>query len=194
MINRSAIDELIRKSLKEISQYKVSLDADPISTGVGTFNKKVAEAREFTNRVASILTSAILIKRQVQGARDQKKAHLEMELRHILGSDQRVYDVPEGQKSSVESRKARAATLLSETNPTIESDLASLEELFLSVSSFYDIVKVVYDNLNETRRDLLYQVSVVRTQIGLGEVQADPNLKNIILEEGPESQSGFVSI
>lgn len=193
-MNRQKVDEIIREHLKEIGKYRMRLDADPLAAGVGTFNKKIAELREMANRVASILTTAILLKREVQASRDRKKSQLDMELRYIIGSDPRVYEVPEHQRSSVETRNANASRLLKEQGKNLEEELLDFDQLFISVSSFYDIVKMTYDNLNETRKDLLYQVSVIRTQIGIGEISADPILKNIIAGESPESiQSGPIS-
>lgn len=194
-MNRQKIDEVVKSYLKEISGYRIKLDADPLAAGVGTFNSKIAEAREQANRVASVLTTAIVLKREVQASRDRLKSQLEMELRHILGGDARVYEVPEGQRSSVETRNANASRILKEQGKNLEEELADLEQLYLSVSSFYDIVKLVYDNLNETRRDLLFQISVIRTQIGIGEVKADSGLKDLLIPDSIEStQSGLVPI
>lgn len=192
-MNHEKIDEVIRDGLKEIAKYRIRLDADPLAAGVGTFNKKIAEAREQANRVATILTTAILLKREVQAARDRMKGQLEMEISHLM-TDPRVYEVPEGQRSSVEVRKANAFRLLKEQGKNHEQMLSDYEQLFLKASSFYDMVKLVYDNLNETRKDLLYQISVIRTQIGIGEIPANSSLLKMI-NESPESiQSGLVTI
>lgn len=173
-MNREAIEEAIKQYLKELQNYRVDLDADPLASGLSTFNKKVSEAREFTNRSATILTNAIRVRGQVRAARDRAKAVFESTLNSYLANDARVYEVPEGQRSSQELRHANALDLMKEDGIDAEKHLVEMEDFLQVANSFYDISRLTYENLNETRKDLLYQISVIRTQIAIGEVSADP--------------------
>lgn len=183
-MNREALMEVIRTQLKELKNYHVSLDKDPLAAGLSSFNHKIQEAREFTNRTASILTTAILIKREAQAARDRARAEFERKLNDLLSSDARVYETPEGQRSSQELRRANALNIMREDGLGLEDVLNESDDFLHSANMFYETAKTVYENLNETRKDLLYQISVIRTQIAIGEVQADPVIKASMFQGG----------
>jgi hypothetical protein len=194
-MNRAKLDEVIRTRLKEMQQYRISLDADPLAAGLGSFNKKIAEAREYTNRVASIVTSAILVKREAQAAQGRAKAEFERALNTVLASDPRVYDAPEGQRSSQELRRANALQILKDDGVGVEDVLGESDDFLHTANMFYETAKTVYENLNETRKDLLYQISVIRTQVAIGEVHADPLITKSMFQGGLEEKtSGSVEI
>lgn len=187
-MSHEKIKENIVKYLKEMQRYSVSLDADPLAAGLATFNKKISESREYTNRTATLLTTAIFIKRNAQAARDRAKAEFERKINMTLASDPRVYETPEGQRSSQELRRANALNALRDDGLGLEETLDDAEDFLHSANMFYETAKTVYENLNETRKDLLYQISVIRTQIAIGEVAADPLIKKEMFQTGLESE------
>lgn len=183
-MSHEKVKQFIQTNLKEMGNYTVSLDSDPLANGLATFNKKISEAREYTNRVATILTTAIFIKRNAQATRDRSKSEFERKINLILSSDPRVYETPEGQRSSQELRRANALNVLREDGLSLEEVLDDAEDFLHTANMFYETAKTVYENLNETRKDLLYQISVIRTQIAVGEVATDPLIRKELFQPG----------
>ena len=154
-------DEDYEKRYKELSTVKIELDPDPLSTGLPSINRKIAELQSQRERVNAMLIEAIKNKSEANILFDAKKGDHGRQLENLLATDQDV----KVQKSS-ELRKATANVKLKD----LVIDMAYSELEAQKADAYYKCVQQMYGHLESANMNLSRQISVIQMGVQIREI------------------------
>jgi SMC interacting uncharacterized protein involved in chromosome segregation len=154
------IDE-IEKRLSELQKISVTLDSDPVSQGLVSINKKIAEIQSYKDRTNSLLLEAIKNRHTAEDAFERLKFAHEAEVDKLLATDSEV----QNQKSE----KLRVAVANSR-NPEAVLKLHYAELELAHADSYYKQVQHVYSHLEGVNAALSRQISVIQMSVAVGEI------------------------
>lgn len=159
-------------ALAWLDQAKVTLDKDP-RDNIGSLHAKVAETRDWANRVRDLLFRVM---------------NIGIELRREAGYAEAAYDqamasammlrADEDAVKKFKSKEEREAVLrqgileIYQTKVTTSARIAEWE-------AFTKAVNLIYYSLSNTRDDIGTQVAILKQQMFSGEVQPNPELGKI---------------
>lgn len=146
-----------------LREMTISLDADPVVTGLQSLTKKLAEVQDLRNRVGKAFAEAIQNTSEHEIVKSTLKAQLEAEMAKAMMTD----DFVKGQKSK-ELREAAAQTKM----PELVLQLHYKEVELVRAEAYEKYVKQIHDTLEAGNNNLSRQISVVQMSIQIGEIDA----------------------
>jgi hypothetical protein len=153
---------------KELDSFKVGLDSDPSSVGVGRLNEKIARVDSYMSRTTTILLNAIKnenvfdsLFKDVQSLFDK---HLRVQLR---------------QKEITDLGNQNLRQAAAEEKITDIGNFKSVVEKALNEAKTHTkICREKLDNLDVTNKNISRQITVIQTQIEIGEIQRKVSRSN----------------
>ncbi len=164
--------------LIEAESAKVELASNPVAQGLSQFNEKLAAIRLKANFTSTSLAALIDEKRKADDRRKAAKAAYEEKLNLTLTQDPDITEAKEAAGIKLSMAKElckREARIVQYT-----------ERIFQQVNGYYNALKMMHDNIAETKKDLMAQLAVIKQQIAIGEV----NSSSFPIPGGPSPRSG----
>jgi len=155
-------DNEIADRLKEISQVRVALDADPLALGISTLNKKLADIQLSKDRVSFLVTEALQNSNTAEVLFETLKGDHDRQLEILLATDSSV----QAQKSA-EMRNATAKQKIAEQ--VLRLHHAEID--LLKAQGYLKVLQSIYSNLESTNANLSRQITVIQLSTTVGEVQ-----------------------
>lgn len=150
--------------LIELQKISVPLDTDPVSMGLLTMTRKIAEIQGFKDRVNCLLLEAIKNKHEAETVYNQINFDYEAHVTKSLATDPEV----QNQKSE-KLRIAVAETKISEVvlkRHHLELELSDAE-------SYYKMVQQSYMHLESVYASLSKQILVIEMSLQIKEIRPE---------------------
>lgn len=149
----------------ELKGYKVDLDSDPTSVGVGNLNAKIAEVDGYMGRTATILMNAI--------ANEGVFNSLFNDVQQLYNKYLRI-QLQQEDVAKLSNQNLRQAA----AEDKIE-DIGKLkyvvEKALSNAKTHTKICREKLDSLDTTNKNISRQITVIQTQIEIGEIQRKAN-------------------
>jgi len=146
---------------EELDGYVVKLDPDPSSKGLDSLNKKIADVDSFISRVVTILTNAIANENKFESFFSDVvvfyNKHLRIQLRQKEVADLSNQKL---QQAAAEERIEDIGRLK-----------YAVEKTLNDAKTHTKICKEKLDNLDKTNKNISRQITVIQTQLEVGEIQ-----------------------
>lgn len=152
----------------ELKSFKVDLDADPSAVGVGILNEKIATVDSYMSRTVTILMNAIRNEHVYDSLFNDAQALYNRYLRMQLSSE----DV--AALSNQNLRQAAAEDKISDIGTTKYIIGKALNE----AKTHTEICREKLKNLDTTDKDISRQITVIQTQLEIGEIERKLNRKH----------------
>lgn len=145
----------IDRTLTEVSNFGVELEADPTQAHLGTkyLHEVIAKCRNQLNRAHYYLQQMRMFEKGLRLKSRERELDLDMKMRGLLADDPIVRKQP-----SIDDRKALASSMLSAEH----EDMAGLRLAQLEIENSVKLVKSAYDHLQRTSQDIRLQRQLVR--------------------------------
>ena len=149
------------KVKEELDNFRVGLDADPSSTGVGRLNEKIANVDSYMSRTTTILLNAIknenVFDSLFKDVQSLFNKHLRVQLR---------------QKEITDLGNQNLRQAAAEEKITDIGNFKSVVEKALNEAKTHtEICREKLKNLDVTNKNISRQITVIQTQIEIGEIQ-----------------------
>jgi len=150
---------------EELKGYKVDLDSDPTSVGVSSLNTKIAEVDGYMNRTVTILMNAITN----EGVYNSLFNDVQQLYNKYLRIQLRQEDI--AKLSNQNLRQAAAEDKIEDIGK-----LKYVVEKALNIAKIHTkMCREKLDSLDTTNKNISRQITVVQTQIEIGEIQRKTN-------------------
>lgn len=153
---------------KELKEYIVELDSDPSSVGVGSLNEKIAKVDGYMGRTVTILMNAI--------ANESKHNSLFGDIQELYNKYLRIQLRQEdvAKLSNQNLRQAAAEDKIVD----IGKLKYTAEKALNAAKTHTKICREKLNSLDSTNKDISRQITVIQTQIEIGEIQRKINRHN----------------
>lgn len=152
----------------EMAGYGVPLNEDPSAASLTELNTQIAKVDAQKTRVANILSSSL------KNENDLESLYRQIEQIYKREFDSRLIQSPVKDFSNKESRESACNTLLAPLKELLDSVNGSL----ISAKAFTKIVYHELGKLDSTNKNISRQITVLQTQIEIGEIQRTTNMRN----------------
>lgn len=153
------------KIQEELKRYIVTLDSDPTSVGVGNLNEKIAKVDSYIGRVVTILMNSIANENKFNLFFNDIQAFYNKYLRIQL----RQKELQEYSNQTI--RQAVAEEKI--------EDIGNLkhivEQTLENAKTHTKICREKLNNLSDTQKNISRQITVIQTQLEIGEIQRKIN-------------------
>jgi hypothetical protein len=149
-LSKGQLDQM----LEEVAGYTVSLEEDPTLSHLGTkyLQQRLAQCRNYTNRVQHYLQMAMRAERTLLTEIKQAKLDFDFKVKTALADDPLVR-----QQRALDDRKALAESLLK----TESDNIRALEIRLIDVQESVKLLKFKYGDLQRTSGDIKMQRRMV---------------------------------
>jgi len=179
-LNKDDLDKII----EEITKYSIDLEEDPTQPELGNkyINRVLANCRAYQNRVAYYLQIIRNEEREIKKLIRVIETDVEMKSSDMLAQDPIVKKQP-----NISDRKALVASRLASEY----QEMSDQKLLLLDLQETSKIVKMQYDHLKQTTRDIQVQRTLVRDEKEMmmsgGDGMSKPSAPNNIYQNGMPS-------
>lgn len=147
--------------INELQSTGVVLQEDPGSQPLSELNKKIAQIDAQKTRIVTILTMAIANESELDTFARKAQVLYKREF------DSRLLKDPVKGLSNKESREAACNVILQNLKELVDAIIGS----HMQAKSFTRIVSTVFDKLDSTNKNISRQITVLQSQLNLGEIQ-----------------------
>lgn len=158
------------KRYEVVKSFSIELSPDPVSEGLDSLTAKLSEIQRLRNRVSAALTEAIRNKSESEIDRDTVKNNLDMKMAELKITDEFV-------RSHSSDKKMDAAAMTK--CPDLLLQMHAKEVELIRAETYEKFVNQIHENLDAANTNLSRQISVIQSQIKLGEIDPSylPKLK-----------------
>jgi len=150
--------------LQELQKVRIELLEDPVSSGLTSINRKIAELQGQKDRVSSLFLESIKNRAEAQILVDSKKGEYNRRLDELLATDPEVQN-QKSEKLRISTANTKMAELV------LEEHYA--EKDYTQADVYYKCVQQVYNNLESANANLSRQISVIQMSLQIGEIRGD---------------------
>lgn len=144
----------------EIKQFRVQLDADPPSIGVGTLNLRLQQVQSFKDRLAFIMTDTLSIQSVWDELLFVAKKFYKYNYDNLM-VQKYIRDLP-----NQDIRKAEVDKVLKRVVATEDHCKFNVDK----IKMFLNQCDIVYNNMKSTNDNISRQITVVGQQIEIREI------------------------
>lgn len=156
--------ERVKAIYDEISQFEITLEADPRSLGPLYLQNVISTCRNYLNSVSRFQLEAHREKQELTRSLRAAETAYEVAFSEILSNDERVRRLP-----SIEDRKATANTMLRDQL----SDINTIKSQVLDLEYVEKAIRHRHKELTCTMGEIKLQRSLIRDEIDSGAMYGD---------------------
>ncbi len=140
------------------------IPSDPVAQGLQSFNEMIAALRGDANRVSDWLAQLNAEKRRAQARTKSARTAYDEQIARSLSQDPDILAI-DGQQQKLAAAKEKHRR---------EARIVSYaDQIYTMVLGYHEAIKLVFDTLADTKRDLMSQLAVVKQRIALGEISGN---------------------
>jgi len=140
------------------------ISTDPVSDGFTAFVANLGQLQNDRSRVSQWLIEATAEKRRSQTRVRRAKTAYEEKLHLTLAYDPDI--------SAVDGQQAKMALARSKLHREFRI-VAYAEQIYTQVLGFFEALKLAHDQINESKRDMMAQLAVIKQMVILGEISPE---------------------